>query len=212
MHIRAFQAGPLNTIGYLAYGTEGGQAIMIDAPPGCAARVKRSLQAASLELLYVVDTHGHWDHVADNVALAEGTGAKICAHTWDATRLANPTLATEGERPYPVQPSRADISAQDGGVLEVGGLNFEVLHTPGHTPGSICLYEAAVGALFSGDTLQRGRTGRTDFAGGDARRLSESLGRLAGLPDVVRVFPGHGAPTTIGEERWLLELAIESVR
>jgi glyoxylase-like metal-dependent hydrolase (beta-lactamase superfamily II) len=158
-------------------------------------------------MAYIVNTHGHWDHTADNVALVKATGATLCAHSWDATRLANPGLATEDEPALPVPPSRADLSLQDGAVLEAGECRFEVIHTPGHTPGSICVYERSSHVLFTGDTLYRQGVGRTDFAGGDKRALARSLLRLAELPDNTRVYAGHGLSTTIGEERWLLALA-----
>src|SRR5436305_2037779 len=79
----------------------------------------------------------------------------LCAHSWDATRLANPTLATEDEPALPVPPSKADRGLQDGSSLELGGFEFQVIHTPGHTPGSICLYESTAGVIFTGDTLYR---------------------------------------------------------
>ncbi len=96
-------------------------------------------------------------------------------------------------------------------MLEVGTLSFEVMHTPGHTPGSICLYEAQAGALFTGDTLFRIGIGRTDHPGGNKMQLGESLKKLAALPDKTKVYPGHGLPTTIGDERWLIELAITEI-
>src|SRR5438046_2489928 len=106
--------------------------MIIDAPLGSTARFTKSLASQNLTLLYVVNTHGHWDHIADNVALTKATGATLCAHSWDATRLANPTLATEDEPSLPVQSSKADRNLQDGDVLEVGAMRFSVLHTPGH--------------------------------------------------------------------------------
>src|SRR5207237_1160590 len=98
----------------------------------------------------------------------------------------------------------------DGEVLEVGEMQFSVLHTPGHSPGSICLYNDEAAALFTGDTLYRHGVGRTDFPGGNSSQLEKSLQRLAELPDTTRVYPGHGLSTTIREERWLLELALQS--
>jgi glyoxylase-like metal-dependent hydrolase (beta-lactamase superfamily II) len=112
-----------------------------------------------------------------------------------------------GEK-FQIKPSRANGGLSDGQVLEVGSLRIEVMHTPGHTPGSVCLHESAKGVLFTGDTLLREGVGRTDVPGGNQSDLSKSLRRLAKLPDATRVYPGHGQPTTIGDERWLLELAI----
>ena len=207
MRISAFVGGPLSTVGYMVYHQPGGSALIVDAPLGSTRRFLDSVAANRLTLLYVINTHGHWDHTADNTALVKATGAQLCAHTWDSTRLANPSLATEDEPALPVPPSKADLSLQDGTLLEVDRYNFQVLHTPGHTPGSICLYEAAAGVLFTGDTLVREGVGRSDIPGGNALQLARSLRRLSELPDKTRVYPGHGLTTTIGEVRWLLELA-----
>ena len=179
------------------------------SPPVTAVtrRFLVELDAQQLKLAYIVNTHGHWDHIADNMTLVKATGAPLCAHSWDATRLANPTLATEDEPALPVPPSKADRGLQDGTSLELGELEFQVIHTPGHTPGSICLYESTAGVVFTGDTLYRTGVGRTNFPGGDPNALNKSLRRLAELPDNTRVYPGHGLSTTIGRERWLLDLA-----
>ncbi|MFL5733236.1 MAG: MBL fold metallo-hydrolase [Chloroflexia bacterium] len=206
MVISAFVGGPLETIGYLVYDRKGGSALAVDTPLGSTRRFVSELVAQELQLLYIVNTHGHWDHIAGNVALREATNASLCAHSWDATRLANPSLATDDEPALPVPPSRADRSLQDGAMLELGEFAFQVIHTPGHTPGSICLYQEAAQVLFTGDTLYRTAVGRTNFPGGDAVALNKSLKRLAELPDHTRVYPGHGLSTTIGRERWLLEL------
>jgi hydroxyacylglutathione hydrolase len=205
--INAFIGGPLETVGYLVCDGRGGSAMVVDAPFGSTRRFVAAIDANEVRLLYIVNTHGHWDHIADNVALVKATGATLCAHSWDMTRLANPHLATEDEPPMPVPPSRADRNLQDGEVLELGRFKFEVLHTPGHTPGSICLYESSAGVLFTGDTLYRMGVARTNFPGGNPNQLGQSLKRLGSLPDKTRVYPGHGLSTTIGDERWLLELA-----
>jgi len=207
VYITAFAGGPLETIGYLVYDRQGGESIIIDAPFGSTRRYVEALARFQISLLYIVNTHGHWDHTADNVPLVAATGAPLCAHSWDATRLANPHLAVEDQAALPVPSSRADRSLQDGEALAVGSYTFTVLHTPGHTPGSICLYEESAGVLFTGDTLFRQAVGRTDFAGGNALQLARSLKRLAQLPEGSRIYPGHGLSTTIGDEKWLLQLA-----
>jgi glyoxylase-like metal-dependent hydrolase (beta-lactamase superfamily II) len=207
MLVRAVVGGPLATVGYLVFDHVGGCGAMVDAPYGCTARVQALVGAHRIRLLYLINTHGHWDHIADNVPLCNETGAVLCSHPWDATRLANPGVGTEGEAMVSVPPSRPDRLLKDGDVLDVGDLRLQVLHTPGHSPGSICLYEANAGVLFSGDTLFRMGVGRTDFGGGNPEQLAKSLRKLAGLPDATRVYPGHGMPTTIKNERWLLELA-----
>jgi hydroxyacylglutathione hydrolase len=207
VRVAAIAGGPLAAVGYLVYDRPGGEALIVDAPLGSTRRFTEALARFELTLRFIINTHGHWDHTADNVALVKATQAPLCAHSWDATRLANPHLATEDEPALPVPPSRADMGLQDAEILEIGTNRFEVLHTPGHTPGSICLHEPRARVLFTGDTLFRGAVARTDFPGANAGQLVKSLRRLAALPDETRVYPGHGLNTTIGDERWLLSLA-----
>lgn len=209
MRIKAYLGGPLQTIGYLVFDETGHAGAMIDAPPGTARRCSRDAASLGVKLLYLVNTHAHGDHAADNVALVAATGATLCLHSWDMYRLSHPEIAPEEGFSLPVAPSVADHYLHDGEVLEVGAVRLEVLHTPGHTPGSICVYEREAGVLFTGDTLYRARVGVTSQAGGNPGALAKSLRRLAELPDATLVYPGHGAPTSIREERWLLELAAE---
>lgn len=208
MQIRAFVGGPTGSIGYLVYDHTGGSALIVDAPLGMCKKYIGALKTFEVTLRMVVNTHGHWDQIADNAALTEATGAELCAHSWDATRMSEPRLTMEEGMKLQITPSRAQHPVHDGEQLEVGALRFEVMHTPGHSPGSICLYERGSGALFSGDTLLRMGVGRTDLPGGNATRLSESLRTLALLPDNTRVYPSHGLPTTVMAERWLLDLAL----
>ena len=206
MQLKALAGGPLETLGYFVCDHARGYGLVVDTPLGSTKRFLGEVAAAGVELVYIVNTHGHWDHIADNVPLREATGAALCAHSWDATRLANPQLAIEDTPALPVVPSKADRGLQDGDLLEVGELCFTVIHTPGHTPGSICLYEPNEGILFTGDTLYRMGVGRTNFPGANLRELTRSLQRLADLPDSTRVYPGHGRDTTIRNERWLFDI------
>ncbi len=208
MHVRAFVGGPTSVVGYLVYDNPGGSALIVDAPLGMTKKYVSALKTFDVSLLSVVNTHGHWDQIADNAALTEATGAELCAHSWDATRMSEPRLTMEEGMKLNIAPSRAQHYLHDGEELHLGEMKFEVLHTPGHSPGSICLFERKSGTLFSGDTLLRLGVGRTDLPGGSATRLNESLRRLALLPDETRVYPSHGLPTTIVSERWLLDLAM----
>ncbi|MEO6457676.1 MAG: MBL fold metallo-hydrolase [Chloroflexia bacterium] len=208
MQIRAFVGGPTGSVGYLVYDHAGGSALIVDAPLGMRKKYMGALKKFEVTLRMIVNTHGHWDQIADNAALIEATGAELCAHSWDATRLSDPRLTMEEGMKLQITPSRAQHPLHDGEELALGDMKFEVMHTPGHSPGSICLYERSSGTLFSGDTLLRLGVGRTDLPGGNAARLSESLRRLALLPDDTRVYPSHGLPTTILAERWLLNLAV----
>ncbi|MEA2572952.1 MAG: hydroxyacylglutathione hydrolase [Chloroflexia bacterium] len=206
MIVRPFGGGPFDTTAYLVYDHIGGTGIIVDAPLGSTRKIAQVVAESKVEVPYVVSTHGHWDNNADNVAMCEAVGAQLCAHFWDATRLANPGLTSDVELASKVKPSKADRHLGDGEMMEVGDLKFEVWHTPGHTPGSICLYEAAHGSIFTGDTLLRMGIGRTDGAGGNKPAMQKTIERLAQLPDDTRVYPGHGLATTIKAERWLLDI------
>jgi hydroxyacylglutathione hydrolase len=210
MIVRPFGGGPFDTTAYLVYDHPGGTGVIIDAPLGSTRRIVQVATEARLQIPYVISTHGHWDNNADNVAMCAATGALLCAHFWDATRLANPGLTSDEELAGKVKPSKADKHLGDGEVVEVGDLTFDVWHTPGHTPGSICLYESAHGSIFTGDTLLRMSIGRTDGAGGNKLAMLKTVQRLSELPDDTRVYPGHGLATTIKAERWLLEIVTAS--
>ncbi|MDQ3929018.1 MAG: MBL fold metallo-hydrolase [Chloroflexota bacterium] len=207
MIVRSFGGGPFDTTAYLVYDHRGGTGVIIDAPLGSTRRIVQVAEEARVRIALVINTHGHWEQIADNVALCEATGAQLCVHFWDAIRLADPSLTSDEELASKIKPSRADRNLGDGEILEIGDLTFEVWHTPGHTPGSICLYEQAHSSIFTGDTLLKMHIGRTDGAGGNKIAMQKTIERLAQLPDDTKVYPGHGLATTIKAERWLLDIA-----
>jgi hydroxyacylglutathione hydrolase len=209
VNIEAVVGGPSAAVGYLVYDRASAKGLVVDAPLGSATVYEALARERHLHVEYIISTHGHWEQSADLVPLREVTGATLCAHAWDMTRLAEPRIAVEDEsEKVPALPScRPDRLVGDGMVLDVGSLSFEVMHTPGHTPGSLCLYEARWGALFVGDLLTRNAVGRADIPGGNESQLLASLARLLTLPPETRVYPAHGLTTTLKAERWLLELA-----
>lgn len=209
MHVQAVFRGPKVAVGYLVYARVGGEALIVDAPLNSTPSFLNAIAQFGVKVRYVVNTHGHWDLIADNVPLIEATGAQLCAHAWDSARLANPSIGVEqiDEKVPPIKPSRPDIYLHDGQVLDIEDLHFEIITSPGHTPGSLCVYEPNAKALFSGDTIGKQSVGDTNFPGGNSAALRESLLKLAALPDDTTVFPAHGLATTIREVRWLLELA-----
>lgn len=178
------------------------EAIAIDTAIPCLEWVAGELAARDWTLKFIVSTHGHWDHIGDNARVAEHTGAQIAVHPLDADRLANPRPLGA---PFEIPPSVSAIELAEGGEVRFGSIRLEVLHTPGHTEGSVCLLDNESGNLYSGDTLFAGSFGRVDLPGGSEEAMVASLDRLRRLDNGVQVLPGHGPSTTIGRERGLLE-------
>ncbi len=202
MIIDRLAVGPFATNCYIVGSEESRQGIIID-PGDDAAAILGRVADLGLDIKMLVLTHGHIDHVGALKAVKEATGAEMAIHADDAKSLRGlrgvlQSIIVPGLfYPLPPPPERL---LRDGDSLDVGGLHFEVLHTPGHTPGGICLL--GEGVVFSGDTLFNYGIGRTDLPGGSYHRLVESIrSRLLTLPDDTVVYPGHGPETTIGAER-----------
>ena len=198
LRVRTLVCGPLQNNVYVV--SSGTAALVVDAPLESVEPVTAALSEHGLSLEAIVCTHGHFDHMAEAAELARRTAAPVLVHSQDADRLRTPA------RPlfFPdleVEPVEVSRELADGDCVEVGDVSLDVLHTPGHTPGSLCLL--AEGVLLSGDTLFAGSFGRYDLPGGDPQALRASLLRLRDLPASTRVLPGHGPETTIGRERWL---------
>jgi hydroxyacylglutathione hydrolase len=185
------------------------EAIAIDTALPCLEWIAAELEAREWTLKYVVTTHGHWDHIGDNARVAEHTGAEIAVHPLDAHRLLNPSGKYA---PYEIPPSVPAVDLADGGEIRFGSLRLEVLHTPGHTEGSVCLLDRESGRLYSGDTLFQGSFGRVDLEGGSPEAMVESLDRLHRLDETLTVLPGHGGATTIGREKPWIEWVVREGR
>jgi len=172
-------------------------------PGGDESRILAEVEKLGLKIKYIIATHGHPDHVCGNRIIMEATGGKILMHEEDAEYFEKPATMSYfsmlGLEPSPP----AAKKVKDGDVIEVGKVQLQVIHTPGHTPGGMCLYSAP--NLLTGDTLFVGGVGRTDFPGGSYDGLLESLKKkILTLPDETVVWPGHGyggSQSTIGEEK-----------
>jgi len=195
--------GPLATNVYLLGDPATREALAIDTAIPSAAWIGERLADRGWTLKLIVSTHYHWDHVGDNAAVQAATGAPIACHALDRHGLEHPQPLGA---PFPIPPSVPAVELAERGRIRFGSILLQVLHTPGHTEGSVCLVADDDGLLFSGDTLFRGGWGRVDLPGGSADAMVSSLARLALLEDPLRVLPGHGLPTTIARERPLLEL------
>lgn len=203
LQITSFTVGPFAEHPYLLVCSETRQAWLID-PGAEAEQLWQALQAAGATLTAIVLTHAHLDHVGAVEALRARANVPVYLHPADDLLLAQvPQQARMfGLTMAPVRP--ADHPLTHGQTLHCGASACRVLHTPGHSPGSVCLFWPAEQVLIAGDTLFQRGVGRTDLPGGDARALVASIRReLWPLPDATRVLPGHGEPTTIGEERRL---------
>ncbi|MFL5687105.1 MAG: MBL fold metallo-hydrolase [Chloroflexota bacterium] len=201
--------GPLATNVHVVADPRSREAIAIDTATLCLTWIADELAARDWTLKLIVSSHGHWDHIGDNAAVAAHTGADVAAHPLDRDRLTHPSAVNA---PFDIPPSVPAVDLAEGGEIRFGGVRLRVLHTPGHTEGSVCLYDNDEGLLFSGDTLFAGGWGRVDLPGGDPDAMVASLGRFLELEDGVRVFPGHGPDTTIARERAWLELVRDQRR
>ena len=201
--------GPIATNVHVLADARSREAIAIDTATPCLAWIADELAARDWTLKLIVSTHGHWDHIGDNAAVAEHTGADIAVHPLDRERLTDPQPVWA---PFEIVPSIPAVELAEGGEIRFGEIRLTVLHTPGHTEGSVCLLGPDDGLLFSGDTLFAGGWGRVDLPGGDPEAMVASLARLTELEDAVQVFPGHGGATTIGRERAWLELVRDGGR
>jgi glyoxylase-like metal-dependent hydrolase (beta-lactamase superfamily II) len=172
-------------------------------PGGHPDRILAEVERHELRIQYVLNTHAHFDHTDANGAVVAATGAKLGLHPEDLPILE----ASGGAMWFGVTANFSpppDLELHDGDELEIGQLRFEVLHTPGHTPGHVCFYEPDRKALFDGDVLFHRGIGRADLPGGDDQQLLDSIQRvLFSLPDDTAVYSGHGPATTIGEEKHL---------
>ena len=201
MLIQTFVAGPAETNGYLVADRVGGQALIIDTPQGTAAGMTAQAQQWNTPVAYLVNTHAHWDHYWDNAEVVRLTGAKFGIHAESAPLLTLPQARLWG-LDADIAPCEPNFFLTEETPVIVGDLKFEVLHCPGHCPGSVALFERKERVVFTGDVLFVGTIGRTDLPGGDFEQLLDSIRRqLLSLGDDVKVFAGHGPVTTIGQER-----------
>ncbi|MBI4415689.1 MAG: MBL fold metallo-hydrolase [Euryarchaeota archaeon] len=205
MDVETFVVPPLENNVYLVYDAATRHGVLIDTALA-GTKVLPRIRELGITLTHILNTHGHADHVADNVSIAKETGAKVGIHEADAYRLEKVAKEPRWYISKPIAPSKADVVLKEGTVVEVGSIALRVLHTPGHTEGSVCFYAPEAGYLFTGDTLMRGTFGFTNGPGGSPAMIFQSLRRLYELPPETKVFPGHGRPTRVADEAWIANL------
>ncbi len=204
MMILCFVVGFLATNCYIIACETNSEAIIVDAglEQSDINPILREISKRELKVKYIVNTHGHSDHISGNSLLKKVTGAEILIHQYDIPMLADPEENLSHILGFDVISPPADRILHDGDRIKIGRLEFQVIHTPGHTNGSISLYSKNEQALFTGDTLFAGSIGRTDLPNSSFEDIIMSLrDKLMKLPDETIVYPGHGKQTTIGKEK-----------
>jgi glyoxylase-like metal-dependent hydrolase (beta-lactamase superfamily II) len=198
MQVKKFHTGYYDANSYLVNGK-----VLIDTginTNALIAEIEKNIDIHDLE--YIILTHCHYDHSASAEAIAKKSGARIAIHKNDVEGLhhneASAAAAFDSKAPSFVP----DVLLDEGESISIGnGEHLQIIHTPGHTPGGICLYEPLSKSLFSGDTVfPQGSIGRTDFIGGNSAKISESIQKLTQL-DVRTMYPGHGDPTSDNVKR-----------
>jgi glyoxylase-like metal-dependent hydrolase (beta-lactamase superfamily II) len=198
MFIKTVIVGPLQVNCFIVADGLSKKAMVVD-PGDEPDRIMDVIKKNSLDVQYIVCTHGHFDHVGAVGDIKDATKARVALHREEIViyNAAKVTAQKWGflaeDQPDP------DMLLSDGDAVTIGGLSFSVFHTPGHSPGGICLYAGDI--VMTGDTLFAGSVGRTDFYGGDINKLAESFRRLMVLPEGTQVLPGHGPTSTIGSEK-----------
>ncbi|NVN92726.1 MAG: MBL fold metallo-hydrolase [Desulfuromonadales bacterium] len=200
MIIETVPVGALQVNSYILGCETSHEGVVIDAG-GSVDRLLARIDKLGLTIRYLLDTHGHFDHVGGNRAFLQATGATFLIHEKDAFLL---SMAKDAGRSFGVTVENSpepDSFLTDGMVIEFGSYRLRIIHTPGHSPGGCCIYSAETGDLFTGDTLFNGSVGRTDLPGGSMEVLVRSIReRLAILPETTRIYPGHGPSSTIAIE------------
>ncbi|OCL25143.1 MBL fold metallo-hydrolase [Orenia metallireducens] len=201
MFIKRLAVGALSVNCYIVADEESKEAVVID--PGAQAKaILKVINDNNLKVKYVINTHGHNDHIAANSQLLEETDAQLLIHKDDAEFLQNSELNLSffiGEMGQQLECPKADRLLEDGEEIECGSLVFSVIHTPGHTPGSICLKLENI--LFTGDTIFARGVGRTDFPMGSYSALRKSIERILEFKEDLKICPGHGPESTLNRAR-----------
>ncbi|MCH9634698.1 MAG: Hydroxyacylglutathione hydrolase GloC [Chlamydiae bacterium] len=200
--IKVFSSGPFDTNAYIIFCPETKVAAIIDPAPESAERLLESIQINGFKVDKIILTHSHWDHFGDLATVKEKLEVPVYVHPLDQANLESP--GSDGLPMFmPILGVLADQLLNDGQMISIGTLNFQVIHTPGHSPGGICLYCKDENILISGDTLFKGTIGNLSFPTASPEDMWKSLEKLAKLPPETQVFPGHGDSTTIEDESWL---------
>lgn len=204
LSVRRFVGGPLLTVCY-ALIAPGRETFLIDIPRDAWRGAMELADSLDAPVTLVIATHGHWDHITDLSQINE-LGIPVAAHPADRAMFDDP-MGRQAGQPFVIEPARIDQELTDGDRLVIGDEELHVLHTPGHSRGSISLWAPSIDALFTGDTVLKGGAGYLEQPESSAEALAASVRRIAAFPESTTLYPGHGAPTTVGQESWLVDAA-----
>ncbi len=205
MILEVFSAGPFDTNTILIGCSKTKKAVLIDVPFESTDRMLGLIKEHGLTLEKIILTHSHWDHIAEISPLMSKLKTKVpvYVHEEDRENLEKPGSDRLPYPPFSIECVKPDGFLTDGQIISVGTLELQVMHTPGHSPGSVCFYLKKEKILITGDTLFRGTIGNLNFPTARPARMWPSLKKIAQLPADTVVIPGHGGRTTIGEESWI---------
>jgi len=195
--IKIFTVGPMEANCYILYNPDKKEGLIID-PGAEGARLIKFIEQEKISIKYIINTHGHPDHIGANRRIKEYTNAPILIHQYDAPMLTKSETLLPLIFPLEFSSPPADTFIKDGDLIECAGMRLKVLHTPGHTPGGISLL--LDDSIFTGDTLFSGSVGRFDLPGGSEEVLLNSINKILSLDENLIIYPGHGPSTTVGEE------------
>jgi len=195
--LKIFTVGPMEANCYILYNPDKREGLIID-PGAEGSHLIKFIKQEKISINYIVNTHGHPDHIGANRKIKEHTNAPILIHQYDAPMLAKSGSVLSLIFPVEFSSPPADTFIKDGDLIECAGMKLKVLHTPGHTPGGISLL--IDDSIFTGDTLFSGSIGRSDLPGGSPQVLLNSIKKILSLDENLIVYPGHGPATTVSQE------------
>jgi glyoxylase-like metal-dependent hydrolase (beta-lactamase superfamily II) len=209
LEITPFVGGDLETNTFLVADPDSKTALIIDAAQDTAELVQQALRNDGLTPQAIVITHTHWDHIADATKMRRLLGVPLLGNAFATTLFGDGRIAAPGMPE--IEPFVPDRNLDEGDEVTLGEHTFTVLFVPGHERAHIALWSEADNVLLSGDVLFPGGHGTTEIPGSDQRVITQTVRRLARLPEATVVYPGHGATTTIGAERhWIAKLSSNS--
>lgn len=201
MNIEILPVGNLEANCYILSCKNTKEGVVID-PGDEGERILSVIEDLGVKIKYIINTHGHYDHIGSNREVKDALGCELLVHEADYEMIIDPNLNLSCHMGNTEEGPAADISLKDNDLIKFGDVELKVIHTPGHTLGGICLYNEKDKTCITGDTLFYGSIGRTDFPGGDYETIIKSIKeKLLVLPDDVATYPGHGPKSSIGLEK-----------